>query len=124
MGYPYIIPDIFQSQLDALDGQRKRIVIEKINFIIKNPRHQQTQRVINLEGAEFRECHASGDYRIFYGIEDLKIKFLILFLTVTHIKGHKIYDKQHLNEVKNIYKKVKEKNLLPFEGSFIQAILA
>lgn len=120
MGYQYIIPDIFQNQLDGLDEQRKKIVVEKINFVIKNPRDHRTSRVKSLESVEFRECHAGGDYRIFYVVEDLKIKFLILFLTITPIKGHdRIYDRKYLNEIQSIYRKVKEKKLLPFEGSFV-----
>lgn len=119
MTYPYIIPDIFQEQFNSLDPKLKKIVKEKINFIITNPRNKRTSRVIDLGRAEFRECPASRDYRIFYTIENEQINFLILFLTIKHIEGHKIYSGKNLKQIQTMYRNIKEKgNVSTLKGPF------
>ncbi|WP_071187667.1 type II toxin-antitoxin system RelE/ParE family toxin [Trichormus sp. NMC-1] len=75
MSYEVIIPKPVKKQLDALPGDVRERILEKILSLVEDPRPSGIKKLKGFDG-EYRI--RVGDYRVRYAIDDQALTVLIL----------------------------------------------
>lgn len=78
-----------EKQLKIIPKEARRLILERIEKLEKNPRPENIEPLQGADAGLFRI--RQGDYRIVYSIQDQKL--LILVVRIVHRK--EVYKKKH-----------------------------